>query len=69
MIRTIALRKLNMVNAAYDISDLRIPPVNHLKKLLSGRTGQYGIRINDRHRICFIWDNGAVYEVEIVDYH
>lgn len=58
-----------MINVAHDINDLRIPPANHLEKLLNDRLGQYSIRINDRYRICFIWDNGAVYEVEIVDYH
>lgn len=58
-----------MINVAHDINNLRIPPANHLEKLLNDRLGQYSIRINDRYRICFIWDNGAVYEVEIVDYH
>ncbi len=58
-----------MINAAHDINELRIPSATHLEKLLNDRLGQYSIRINDRYRICFIWDNGAVYEVEIVDYH
>lgn len=68
-IKDIALRKLDMINAAYEINDLRVPPANHLEKLLSDRLGQYSIRINDKYRICFVWENGSAYEVEIVDYH
>lgn len=43
-----------MINAAYDINDLRIPPANHLEQLINDRAGQYSIRINDRYRICFV---------------
>lgn len=68
-IKSIALRKLDMINAAYDINDLRVSPANHLEKLLNDRSGQYNIRINEKYRICFVWDNGSAYEVEIVDYH
>jgi proteic killer suppression protein len=58
-----------MLNRAQTLDDLRIPPGNRLEALKGDRLGQYSIRINDRWRICFVWDQGDVYEVEIVDYH
>jgi len=63
------LRKLRMLNSAYTIADLRIPPANHLEKLTGNRAGQYSIRINEQWRICFEWRNSTVYNVEITDYH
>jgi len=68
-IQQVALRKLRMINNAQNIHDLRIPPSNRLEKLSSDRTGQYGIRINDQWRICFIWKDNNAYDVEITDYH
>lgn len=68
-IQQVALRKLRMLNRAITLQDLRVPPANHLEKLSGDRVNQYSIRINDQWRICFEWDNGDVYEVEIVDYH
>jgi len=65
----IGLRKLRMLNRAQTLDDLRIPPGNRLEALKGDRLGQYSIRINDRWRICFVWEQGDVYEVEIVDYH
>jgi toxin HigB-1 len=67
--RRVALRKLLMLDAAEQISDLRVPPGNHLEKLRSDRKGQHSIRINDQWRICFRWRAGDAYDVEIVDYH
>jgi len=64
-----ALRKLRMINNAKSLNDLRIPPANKLEKLKGDREGQYSIRINDQRRICFIWQDGNAYEVEITDYH
>jgi proteic killer suppression protein len=64
-----ALRKLLLLDAAEKLDDLRIPPGNQLEKLVGGRKGQYSIRINDQWRLCFRWDEGDAYEVEIVDYH
>lgn len=61
--------KLLMLNAALELRDLRVPPGNRLKKLGGLRKGQYGIRINDQYRVCFVWRNGDAYQVEIVDYH
>lgn len=58
-----------MINNAKSINDLRIPPANRLEKLKGDREGQYSIRINDQWRICFIWQAGDAYEVEITDYH
>ncbi len=67
-IRTVALRKLDMLDAATRLSDLRVPPGNRLEALKGERLGQYSIRINDQWRICFVWADGAE-QVEIVDYH
>lgn len=64
-----AERKLLMLNCAKDIKDLKSPPGNPLEKLSGDRAGQWSIRINDQWRICFIWQNGDVHGVEIVDYH
>ncbi len=68
-IHQIARRKLEMLDAAEALQDLRIPPSNHLEKLSGDRKGQYSIRINVRWRICFKWRDKDVYNVEIVDYH
>jgi proteic killer suppression protein len=70
MIKAVALRKLDMINAATLLTDLRIPPGNRLEALSGDREGQYSIRINNQYRICFLWnDNDGAREVEIVDYH
>ena len=65
----VALRKLVQVNAAASLEFLRVPPGNRLERLAGERAGQYSIRINDQWRICFRWNDGDAYEVEIVDYH
>jgi toxin HigB-1 len=64
-----AAEKLALLHAAHKIDDLRVPPGNRLEKLSGDRAGQWSIRINDQWRICFIFENGNVYDVEIVDYH
>ena len=64
-----AFRKLRMLNRAESLIDLRIPPNNRLEQLHGNREGQYSIRINQQWRICFEWDNGDAFAVEIVDYH
>lgn len=64
-----ARRKLEILDAAETLEDLRIPPGNRLEKLRGDREGQYSIRINIRWRICFSWHEGDAYQVEIVDYH
>jgi proteic killer suppression protein len=63
-----ALRKLNLLDAAEKLDDLRVPPGNRLEALHGDRKGQHSIRINDQWRVCFRWDSGA-HGVEIVDYH
>ena len=68
-IQQVALRKLRMLNNAHTLMDLQVPPANHLEKLAGDRAGQYSIRINDCWCICFVWHEGGVYDVEIVDYH
>ena len=68
-IQQVALRKLRMLDQSRSLIDLRVPPANRLEALKGKRWGQYSIRINDQWRICFRWENGDAYEVEIVDYH
>lgn len=57
------------LNIAESLDDLRVPPGNHLEKLVGARKGQYSIRINKQWRICFEWSGCDAHEVEIVDYH
>jgi toxin HigB-1 len=64
-----ARMKLALIEAATEIEDLRVPPGNRLEALKGDRAGQYSIRINDQWRICFRWEDGAAWDVEIVDYH
>lgn len=61
--------KLLMLDAAVQLDDLRIPPGNRLEALRGSRRGQQSIRINDQWRVCFVWFDGDVRDVEIVDYH
>jgi proteic killer suppression protein len=65
----IAFRKLDLLDSAEMLSDLRVPPGNRLEQLSGDRQGQHSIRINDRYRICFIWTNNGPDRVTIVDYH
>ncbi|MBU4583429.1 MAG: type II toxin-antitoxin system RelE/ParE family toxin [Proteobacteria bacterium] len=68
-IQIVALRKLAMLNRAEKPEDLRIPPNNRLEQLKRNRVGQWSIRINDQWRVCFRFEGGHAYDVEIVDYH
>jgi proteic killer suppression protein len=68
-IQRIAFRKLRMINRSKTIRDLKIPPANHLEKLSENRKGQYSIRINEKCRICFEWQDNNALNVEITDYH
>ena len=65
----LAWRKLVQIDAAERLDDLRIPPGNRLERLSGDRAGQYSIRINDQWRICFRWQDGDAYDVEVADYH
>ena len=64
-----ARRKLEMLNAAGSLNELRVPPGNRLEALKGSRQGQHSIRVNDRWWICFVWRGADAYEVEITDYH
>jgi toxin HigB-1 len=68
-VSTVASRKLDLVDAAVILSDLRSPPGNRLEALRGDRKGQHSIRINDKWRICFRWTADGPTDVEIVDYH
>ena len=68
-IQEIARRKLRMLHRSENLVDLIIPPSNHLEKLKGYLSGYYSIRINNRWRIIFIWNNENAEEVEIIDYH
>lgn len=64
-----ALNKLRIMDKTTSLEELRIPPGNRLEILSGNRKGQYSIRINQKWRICFRWDDENAYEVEITDYH
>lgn len=68
-IERVALRKLTQLDVAGRLEDLRVPPQNRLEALKGNRKDQWSIRINDQWRLCFRFENGRVYDVEIVDYH
>jgi len=66
---SVTKRKLAMLDGAMSLDDLKSPPGNRLEKLRGNRQGLYSIRINDQHRICFVWRGHDAFEVEITDYH
>jgi proteic killer suppression protein len=68
-IATVALRKLDYLNSAAALSDLRSPPGNKLEALKRDRAGHHSIRINDQWRICFVWTAAGPAQVEICDYY
>jgi toxin HigB-1 len=68
-LRRSAFRKLAILNAAIELSNLKVPPGNHLEALTKDRKGQHSIRVNDQYRICFRWSEGNARDVEVVDYH
>lgn len=61
--------KLRMLDAAMALEDLLAPPANRLEVLSGNRAGQHSIRVNQQWRVCFVWRDGQVFNVEIVDYH
>jgi proteic killer suppression protein len=65
----VARCKLNYLDAATSLQDLRSPPGNRLEALSGNRKGQYSIRVNDQFRICFVWTPEGPTDVEFVDYH
>lgn len=64
-----AAMRLNQLHSAFELNDLRLPPSNHLEVLSGNRMGQWSIRINQQWRVCFNFENGDAFNVEIVDYH
>lgn len=68
-IRPVAVRKLDMLNAARELRDLRAPPGNRLEALKGDLKGKHSIRINEQWRVVFRWVSGDAHDVEIVDYH
>lgn len=68
-IARVALRRLRLLNRARTLDDLRVPPGNHLEALGGDRAGQFSIRVNQRYRISFRWENGDAHDVELTDYH
>jgi proteic killer suppression protein len=68
-IQSAAMRKLAILHVAGRIEDLRVPPGNGLEALKGKRQRQWSIRINDQWRICFRFEAGNAFDVEIVDYH
>lgn len=65
----VAIRKLEQIDSALVLDDLKVPPGNKLELLSGDRAEQYSIGINDQYRVCFIWQDGNAEQVEIVDYH
>lgn len=68
-VRSAALRKLDLLNAAVRIDDLASPPGNRLERLSGDRKGFWSIRVNDQWRIVFRWDEGSAADVALADYH
>ena len=64
-----ALRRLEYVDLANELSDLKVPPSNRHHALAGDREGQFSIAINDQWRICFRFIDGDAYDIEITDYH
>ncbi len=64
-----ARRRLLYLDQAVSLQDLRMPPSNMLEALKGDRKGQYSIRINRQWRLCFVWQDGHAFDVEITDYH
>ena len=65
----VASRKLDLLDSAKSLDELKVPPGNHLESLRGNRRGQYSIRINEQYRICFAWGKNGPEDVEVTDYH
>lgn len=66
---SIAQRKLDQINRVRELSELKVPPGNHLERLRVDKENQHSIRINQQYRSCFVWKEGHADEIEITDYH
>ena len=67
--KSVVERKLQMLDSAATLDFLRSPPGNRLEALRGDRAGQHSIRVNDQFRLCFVWTERGLMNVEIVDYH
>jgi len=65
----VARRKLTQLNRVQRLQELAVPPGNRIERLRGDRAGQHGIRVNDRYRVCFRWEDEYADEVEVTDYH
>ena len=65
----VAVRKLEQLDSAESLDDLRVPPGHRLEALTGNRRGQFIVRINSHYRVCFAWSEASPDEVEVVDYH
>ena len=68
-LHNIAAEKLDILDAAHQLKDLKVPPGNRLERLKGDLKNKHSIRINNQWRIVFLWQQGYVEEVEIIDYH
>ncbi len=68
-IASVAMRKLQQVNAATNLDFLRVPPGNKLEALMGDRIHYWSIRVNNQFRVCFRFEDGHAFDVEIIDYH
>jgi len=68
-LRKLLYRKLQLLDAAAHINDLRVPPGNHLEKLEGNRKGCHSIRVNRQWRLCFVWTANGAERIEFDDYH
>lgn len=68
-IQRVGLRKLLMLSQANSLDEMKFPPSNHLHPLLHERKDQHAVRVNRQYRLCFRFENGNAYDVEITDYH
>ena len=68
-IHKVALRKLDYLNSAFELDDLKVPPANRLEKLSGDLKGFYSIRINKQYRVVFKFENNNAHEIKITDYH
>ena len=68
-LRDSSYRKLLSLHIATTLNETNVPPNNQLEALKGDRAGQFSIRVNRQWRICFRWEDGHAYDVELVDYH
>jgi len=68
-LQRVGLRKLLMLSQANTLEEMKFPPGNRLHPLLNDRDGQHAVWVNQKYRLCFRFEHGNAYDVEITDYH